>query len=393
MGIKGLRKLLKTKAILSVNQVKLSKFTGKAVAIDCSSYMYQFRYNAERKGKGPHLRGFYEMIVALRQHSIIPIFVFDGKPPAEKKDELDKRQAVTNTRNDEINIIQKNIDTILAGRTIYDDTITQSEAAGIIKLQKSLSGKKKNQIKVGGQQFSEAITLFTYAGIPCLKSSGEADFLCVKLCKDGIASAVLSEDMDILTHGAEYLITGINDNPFRKEGLVTEYCLSSALKGLDVDMNQFVDICILCKCDYSSKINGVAGITAINLIKKHGNIDKILSLIDSGKLNNTVQDKFNYIRARELFKSSDSMNYLLDDVHLSKTNTIKLTKFLLDSTNYTKGTLLKKIDICKQSRYKQKFAGSRTVSKIILKKNLNVSETINKPTMTLKRKIILKKKH
>ncbi len=350
MGIKGLRKLLKTKAPSSVNLVSLSKYTGKSLAIDCSSYMYQFRYNAARKGKGSHLRSFYEMIVALLQHNITPVFVFDGKPPKEKDGELKKRKDVFVKRTSDITDIKTQINEILNGRTMYDDSITQSEASEIIKFQKELTNKTKNQINVSKEHFLDATELFSYAGIPCLKSTGEADFLCVKLCKDGITSGVLSEDMDILTHGAEYLITGINDNSFRKEGKVIEYSLSKALSELNISMEQFVDICILCKCDYATKINGVAGITAINLIKSYGNIDALIDKINEGGLKYSVQDGFNYVRARELFHSSETMKYEANKANRVKANETLLLKFLLDNTNYGKSTLMNKLEICRNCR-------------------------------------------
>ena len=406
MGIKGLRKLLRTKAPSSVNQIKLTKYTGKAVAIDCSSYMYQFRYNAAKKGKGSHLRAFYEMIVALLQHNIIPVFVFDGKPPKEKDTELQKRRDVNDTRVKKIESIQSTIDEILLGRKLYDETITQTEAKQITELLKELEKKKKNNINVNQEHFSDAVELFNCAGIPCLKSSSEADFLCVKLCRDGITSAVISEDMDILTHGAEYLITGINDNPFRRDGIVTEYCLSNALSELELDMNQFIDICILCKCDYAGKITGISGITAIKLIKKYVSIDKLMELIEKGKLHYKPQTDFNYKRARELFKSSLDISYPANKVRLCRSDKTKLTKLLLSSTNYSKCTLMKKLEICRtcfqninvtvnvsnnNTTVSSKKQAVQKKTAIIKKKSVfKIKKKLVKPQIILKKKIIPK---
>ena len=44
--------------------------------------MYQF------KGSNALLENFYKMIMLFREYHIVPIFVFDGTPPEEKKSEI-----------------------------------------------------------------------------------------------------------------------------------------------------------------------------------------------------------------------------------------------------------------------------------------------------------------
>jgi flap endonuclease-1 len=43
-----------------------------------------------------------------------------------------------------------------------------------------------------------------------------------------------------------------------------------------MNMDEFIDLCIMCGCDYTHSIGGIGPIKAFNLIKEHGNIEKVL---------------------------------------------------------------------------------------------------------------------
>jgi len=62
--------------------------------------------------------------------------------------------------------------------------------------------------------------------------------------------------------------------------------------------DQFMDMCILCGCDYCSNIPRVGNKGAFNLIKKHGSIETALPLVK-----NVPEDyETNYKESRRLFK-------------------------------------------------------------------------------------------
>lgn len=47
------------------------------------------------------------------------------------------------------------------------------------------------------------------------------------------------------------------------------------IKELEITPEQFIDVCILCGCDYCPKIGGIGPTRALALIKKHGSIEKV----------------------------------------------------------------------------------------------------------------------
>lgn len=67
--------------------------------------------------------------------------------------------------------------------------------------------------------------------------------------------------------------TGANKQP------ILEIDLQIALCGLDLTFDQFVDLCILCGCDYCSSIKGIGPKTALKLIRQYKNLEGIIQFV------------------------------------------------------------------------------------------------------------------
>ena len=87
MGIKDLNPFLKAVSPELITDVMLSKYSGKKIAIDTSIYLYKFLYKNDR-----YIESFFKQINRLMTNNITPIYIFDGKPPAEKMQEIKSRQ-------------------------------------------------------------------------------------------------------------------------------------------------------------------------------------------------------------------------------------------------------------------------------------------------------------
>jgi 5'-3' exonuclease len=103
MGIKQLMTVINEKARKAVRKVHLSQYAGKVIACDASMAMYQFlmatqngahygRMTDESGNPTSHLAGMYYRTVLFLENGIKPIWVFDGKAPDLKVQELKKRK-------------------------------------------------------------------------------------------------------------------------------------------------------------------------------------------------------------------------------------------------------------------------------------------------------------
>lgn len=120
----------------------------------------------------------------------------------------------------------------------------------------------------------------------------------------GYAFATASEDMDALTFGTNVLLRGFNS---KKEPIV-QIELKPLLEQFGMDMDRFIDVCILCGCDYTTNIHGIGPITAYNYIDEYECIENVVRKIERDNDNPTkkkkyhIPESFNYKEARDLFK-------------------------------------------------------------------------------------------
>src|SRR5262245_44871449 len=85
--------------------VALSSLNGQTLAVDGNGELYQFLALIRLRDGSPlrdsqgritsHLSGlFYRTTRLMAEHALKPVFVFDGRPPARKADEIAKRRSV-----------------------------------------------------------------------------------------------------------------------------------------------------------------------------------------------------------------------------------------------------------------------------------------------------------
>jgi len=104
MGIKHLNRFLREEAKNSIKFISLSEISGKKIAVDISIYMYKFAADDTL------IENIYLMLSIFRYYNIIPIFIFDGKPPDEKTEILMKRREDKKAALDEYNKLKTQLE-------------------------------------------------------------------------------------------------------------------------------------------------------------------------------------------------------------------------------------------------------------------------------------------
>jgi 5'-3' exonuclease len=257
MGIRMLNKFLQDKCKSSISRVNLSELSGKKIAVDISIYLYKFL------GDNALLENLYLMISIFRENNIIPVFVFDGKPPAEKNDTIAFRKKTKINARDEYYRLKQILDDIESDVAVSDcdgggggggggdddeETVTDipSNTADIRIMMDKL---KKKFVILKSEHIQNAKMLLQAYGMTYIESPGEADMLCAKLVSKNIVYACLSEDTDMFVYGCSRVLRYLS----LTTSTVILYDFQEIIKTLDMTTYEFRQLCIIYGCDYLPK--------------------------------------------------------------------------------------------------------------------------------------------
>eukprot|EP01118_Nematostelium_gracile_P012363 TRINITY_DN450_c0_g1_i1.p1 TRINITY_DN450_c0_g1~~TRINITY_DN450_c0_g1_i1.p1 ORF type:complete len:402 (-),score=138.27 TRINITY_DN450_c0_g1_i1:53-1228(-) len=290
MGINGLTKLLGDNTQNCIKENEIKNYFGRKIAVDASMSLYQFLIAIQQLGPDSvmstltdasgettaHLQGLFHRTIRMMANGIKPVFVFDGKAPEMKSDELEKRREKRAEAEEKIK----------TAKETGDDEAVAKYA--------------KRTVRVTSKHNDEAKRLLKLMGIPIVESPGEAEAQCAAMAKAGIVYATGTEDMDSLTLGTPILLRHLTFSEARKMPIL-EIHLDAALTELGLTFDQFIDLCILLGCDYSKKISGIGPVRALEYIRKYGNLETIIKHLDSTKYQ--VPEGFDPDKIREMFKN------------------------------------------------------------------------------------------
>ncbi|KAK4686300.1 flap endonuclease-1, partial [Tremellales sp. Uapishka_1] len=277
----GLTALLSEHAPRCMKEHEMKTLFGRKVAIDASMSIYQFLI-AVRQQDGQmlmnesgdvtsHLMGFFYRTIRMVDHGIKPCYIFDGKPPELKGGVLAKR---------------------FAGREAAKSAEEEAKETGTAEDIDKLS---RRQVRVTKEHNDECKRLLSLMGIPVVTAPGEAEAQCAELARAGKVYAAGSEDMDTLTFSSPILLRHLTFSEAKKMP-ISEINLEVALKDMDMNMDQFIELCLLLGCDYLEPVRGVGPKTALKLLREHGSLGAVVSFIrgkmaEKAEENATIPDE------------------------------------------------------------------------------------------------------
>jgi len=259
------------KKVLSLEDLK-----GKSLAVDANNYLYEFlalirtRDGTPLKDKNgnitSHLAGLlFRTTRLIRDYDMRLVFVFDGKPPQQKEQEIIKRRELR----------EKAVREWKQALEKGDYDAAWSKAVMTSRLTKPL--------------LEDAKHILSLLGIPYVQAPSEAESQTAFMAKKGDVWAASSKDYDSLLFGAprllryltiygrEYLPSKRTSRPLKPELIE----LQKLFKQYSISQQQLIDISILVGTDFNKGIKGIGPKTALKLIKKHGSIENLPAVIKS----------------------------------------------------------------------------------------------------------------
>jgi flap endonuclease-1 len=197
----------------------------------------------------------------LCDYNIKLVYVFDGKPPQLKLNELKKRRKIKEK-----------------ARREWEEALKMKDYATAYSKSTMMSSLTKDMIK-------DAKTLLTYLGIPYVQAPSEAEAQAAYMTKDIYGAA--SRDYDTLLFGAnrqvryvtiqgrEYLPSKGYSRKYQPE-IIT---LKEFLHHLKITREQLIDLSILMGNDFTTGIKGIGPKKGLKLIKEYSTLEDLPSQI------------------------------------------------------------------------------------------------------------------
>jgi flap endonuclease-1 len=238
MGIKHLNQFVKRECPGAIKPISFAELAGKVVVVDASIYIYQFLANQAL------LENMYTMITLFQMHGIVPVFIFDGKPPDKKRNLLNKRQQLKRVAEMHYNKVKGQME-LTRCRNPDDDH--------------RLKVLKRRFIRLYDTDLERVKALMQALGVNYIVAPGEADAMCAQMVLKRKAHACMSDDTDMFVYGCPRVLRHLNliDETF------TMYDMSKILNLLGITMTEFRQICVVSGTDYNCP-NAVTNTSATN---------------------------------------------------------------------------------------------------------------------------------
>jgi len=234
MGIPKLNKLLLERCPDSIKKVHLDTLRSKKIAVDISIYLYKFLSD------GDYMEHLYLFLSMFKYYCIVPIFIFDGKPPVEKNALLKRRYSDKQQAHREYMDIEERM-------------ITENDKQKIIEMVQTMKILKKKMVRITYREIEKAIELISAFGYEHYFAPHEADQLCVYLTCIGKTYATLSDDMDMIVSGCPIVLRNLS--LMNRE--VSLYDTNQILSNLQLTIHEFRDIIVISGTDYDISTNSV----------------------------------------------------------------------------------------------------------------------------------------
>ncbi|MCD6590143.1 flap endonuclease-1 [Candidatus Woesearchaeota archaeon] len=257
------------KEIVPVKEIELSHLANKRIAIDAYNMLYQFLSNIRQVDGTPlmdsegritsHLVGMFFRTANLLSEGILPVFVFDGKPPEEKFLEQEKRKKAKEE-----------------AREKYEEARQRGDIEEMKKYASRIS-------MLNSEMVQDAKRLATLLGCPVVQAPSEGEAQAAFMAKQGDIYAVASQDYDSLLFGTPILVRNLTLTGKRKMPGKHIYVeikpelikLQEVLEKNELTHDQLIAIALMIGTDFNpGGIKGIGIKRAMEIVKNSENLDE-----------------------------------------------------------------------------------------------------------------------
>ncbi|MGC9309677.1 MAG: flap endonuclease-1 [Candidatus Nanoarchaeia archaeon] len=302
--------------IVPRKEININDLKGKIIAVDALNTLYQFLTTIRQPDGTPlmdssnkitsHLSGLFYRNLNLLQAGIKLVYVFDGKPPELKAEEIKKREANKEKARKQFETAKEREDT------------------------EAMRKYSQQFVKISQAMIDESKELLEAMGIPCIQAKGEGEEEPAWLVSASKAYAVASQDYDALLYGAPMLVRNLT--LARKRKTPTGYKeinqelveFQAVLNHLQINKDQLICLGILVGTDFNpGGVKGIGQKRALEIVRKYKYPYEIFKYVEKSE---KYELDFDWQTIFEEFHNQQARN---EDIEFKKINKQKIKDILL----------------------------------------------------------------
>jgi flap endonuclease-1 len=243
--------------IVSAQQLPWEALSGRTLAVDGFNAAYQFLATIrQRDGQlftdaqgrvTSHLMGVFYRTTSLLREGVLPLWVFDGRPPERKAGTIRQRIAAKEKAEEEWQ----------AALAVGDLETARRKAAQTSRLTRPM--------------VEELMQLLSALGVPALQAPGEGEAQAAVMAAKGSVWASASEDYDTLLFGAPRLVRGLAARGAGGGGAPGAQLVDRGelLASLGIDGEELILLGLVVGTDFNEGARGYGPKKALKLVQQH----------------------------------------------------------------------------------------------------------------------------
>lgn len=251
---------LPLREIVTAQELPWEALAGRTLSVDGFNAAYQFlatlrqrdgQLFSDAEGRvTSHLMGVFYRTTSLLHEGVLPVWVFDGKPPERKAGTIRRR---------------------IASKERAEGEWREALAAGDLETARR---KAAQTSRLTRPMVEELMELLKALGVPAVQAPGEGEAQAAVMSARGITWGTASEDYDTLLFGAPRLVRGLAARG--RGGKAADAQLidrADLLAGLGISDQELILLGIVVGTDFNEGATGFGPKRALKLVREHLGFD------------------------------------------------------------------------------------------------------------------------
>ena len=247
---------LPLREIVAAQELPWEALAGRTLAVDGYNAAYQFlatmrqrdgQLFSDAQGRvTSHLMGVFYRTTSLLHEGVLPVWVFDGKPPERKAGTIRRRIAV---------------------KERAEEQWREALAAGDLETARRKAAQTSHLTR---PMVEEIGTLLRALGVPSVQAPGEGEAEAAALSAQGLTWGTASEDYDTLLFGARRLVRGLAARGRGGKAADAQLIDRDELLGsLGIDGDELILLGVVVGTDFNEGARGFGPKKALKLVQEH----------------------------------------------------------------------------------------------------------------------------